>query len=155
MYQGFYNLALGGRGFFAVQGENGTVYTRNGSFAVDQEGYLAMAHVGRVLGSLHIMLPERSSPSDSCIYKYADSGIVVMVKQVLAREQLHLRAEDTGGNYARTMTVNVENGDVVIRTVAFRVQSIEGISRISWKDIQKPDKTLAHGDESIATGTWW
>ena len=37
-------------------------------------------------------------------------------------------------------------------TVAFRVQSIEGISRISWKDIQKPDKTLSHGEEGVATG---
>lgn len=36
--------------------------------------------------------------------------------------------------------------------VAFRVQSIEGISRISWKDIQKPDKTLSHGEEGVATG---
>ncbi len=37
-------------------------------------------------------------------------------------------------------------------TVAFRVESIEGISRISWKDIQKPDKTIANGDEGVATG---
>ena len=37
-------------------------------------------------------------------------------------------------------------------TVAFRVQSIEGISRISWKDIQKPDKTLTNGDDGVATG---
>ena len=37
-------------------------------------------------------------------------------------------------------------------TVAFRVQSIEGISRISWKDIQKPDKTLTRGEEGVATG---
>ena len=37
-------------------------------------------------------------------------------------------------------------------TVAFRVQSIEGISRISWRDIQKPDKTLSHGEEGVATG---
>ena len=29
-------------------------------------------------------------------------------------------------------------------TVAFRVQSIEGISRISWNEIQKPDKTLTN-----------
>lgn len=36
--------------------------------------------------------------------------------------------------------------------VAFRVDSIEGISRISWKSIQKPDKTLSQGEESIATG---
>ena len=37
-------------------------------------------------------------------------------------------------------------------TAAFRVESIEGISRISWKDIQKPDKTLSHGEEGVATG---
>ncbi len=36
--------------------------------------------------------------------------------------------------------------------VAFRVDSIEGISRISWKAIQKPDKTLGSGDDSVATG---
>ena len=37
-------------------------------------------------------------------------------------------------------------------TAAFRVESIEGISRISWKDIQKPDKTVSNGDEGVATG---
>ncbi|MCI8402921.1 MAG: chemotaxis protein CheV [Lachnospiraceae bacterium] len=37
-------------------------------------------------------------------------------------------------------------------TVAFRVESIEGISRISWEAIQKPDKTISNGDEGVATG---
>lgn len=37
-------------------------------------------------------------------------------------------------------------------TVGFRVQSIEGISRLSWQDIQKPDKTVANGDKGVATG---
>ena len=37
-------------------------------------------------------------------------------------------------------------------TVAFRVERVEGISRISWKDIQSPDKTIANGDDSVATG---
>ncbi len=36
--------------------------------------------------------------------------------------------------------------------IAFRVQTVVGIQRISWKDIQKPDKTLSHGKEGIATG---
>ena len=36
--------------------------------------------------------------------------------------------------------------------VAFRVDSIEGISRISWQSIQKPDRTLANGAEAVATG---
>ncbi len=36
--------------------------------------------------------------------------------------------------------------------IAFRVHTVVGISRISWKSIQKPDKTVAGGEEGIATG---
>ena len=36
--------------------------------------------------------------------------------------------------------------------VAFRVHTVVGISRISWKDIQKPDDTVSGGEEGVATG---
>lgn len=36
--------------------------------------------------------------------------------------------------------------------IAFRVHSVVGISRISWKNIQKPDDTVSHGKEGVATG---
>ncbi len=36
--------------------------------------------------------------------------------------------------------------------IAFRVHTVVGISRISWKNIQKPDKAIAGGDEGVATG---
>ena len=36
--------------------------------------------------------------------------------------------------------------------IAFRVHTVEGISRISWEDIQKPDKTVTGGDDGVATG---
>lgn len=36
--------------------------------------------------------------------------------------------------------------------VAFRVDSVEKIYRVSWASISKPDKTLENGQESIATG---
>ena len=39
------------------------------------------------------------------------------VKQVLAREHIRISAEDTGGNYARTMVLYLETGDVAVRTV--------------------------------------
>lgn len=48
---GIYDFALSGNGFFAVQGQNGVVYTRNGSFGVDAEGFLALNNVGRILGT--------------------------------------------------------------------------------------------------------
>ena len=36
--------------------------------------------------------------------------------------------------------------------IAFRVHAVDRISRISWTDIQKPDKTVSGGAESVATG---
>ncbi len=36
--------------------------------------------------------------------------------------------------------------------IAFRVHTVDRISRISWTDIQKPDKTVSGGAESVATG---
>lgn len=36
--------------------------------------------------------------------------------------------------------------------IAFRVHTVVGISRISWADIQKPDKAVSGGDEGVATG---
>ncbi len=36
--------------------------------------------------------------------------------------------------------------------IAFRVHTVDRISRISWTDIQKPDKTVSGGTESVATG---
>lgn len=45
------DFAIQGEGFFAVQGQNGTVYTRNGSFNVDDQGYLILKGQGRVLGN--------------------------------------------------------------------------------------------------------
>lgn len=36
--------------------------------------------------------------------------------------------------------------------IAFRVNTVVGISRISWMDIQKPDKSISGGEEGVATG---
>lgn len=44
------DFAVRGDGFFAVQSNDGVVYTRNGSFDLDNGGYLVLNGVGRVLG---------------------------------------------------------------------------------------------------------
>lgn len=48
---GIFDFALSGEGFFVVNTPIGTAYTRNGSFRVDDEGYLSLNSVGRVLGT--------------------------------------------------------------------------------------------------------
>ena len=45
------DLALAGNGFFVIQTQNGNVYTRNGSFNIDDQGYLRLDGVGRVMGT--------------------------------------------------------------------------------------------------------
>ena len=50
------------------------------------------------------------------------------------------------------------NNDMYIITqfnkiqVAFHVQEVLGINRISWQDISKPDETINHGGNGVATG---
>lgn len=44
------DLALADKGFFEIRSQNGRLYTRNGSFIIDEQGYLALPSVGRVMG---------------------------------------------------------------------------------------------------------
>lgn len=45
------DFAIMGPGFFAVDNNGQTLYTRNGSFNIDVEGYLILEGIGRVQGS--------------------------------------------------------------------------------------------------------
>lgn len=45
---GIYDVALGGKGYFAISTARGTMYTRGGAFSVDENGVLELAGVGRV-----------------------------------------------------------------------------------------------------------
>ena len=45
------------------------------------------------------------------------SGNAESVKKVMAQEGICIAAEDTGGNYARTMLLDLATGDVIVRTV--------------------------------------
>lgn len=48
--EGIYDFALGENGFFCIDTPGGIRYTRNGSFNVDDEGYLNLNGMGRVEG---------------------------------------------------------------------------------------------------------
>ena len=43
------DFAIEGEGYFAIQTEDGVIYTRNGNFSLDNEGYLCFPGRGRVL----------------------------------------------------------------------------------------------------------
>lgn len=45
------DFAISGNGYFCIQTENGVVYTRDGSFTLDDQRYLTLPTIGRVLGA--------------------------------------------------------------------------------------------------------
>lgn len=47
---GSMDVGLTGNGFFVIQTNNGVVYTRNGSFNLDDDRYLILPGIGRVMG---------------------------------------------------------------------------------------------------------
>ena len=60
------DFAIEGEGFFAIDTGNGVAYTRAGSFTLDNEGYLCLSELGRVLdreGNL-IQLPTDKLEAD-------------------------------------------------------------------------------------------
>ena len=61
---GIYDFALGGEGFFCIDTPTGVRYTRNGSFSVDDEGYLTLNGASvtfdqgmKMAGALMIIVP--------------------------------------------------------------------------------------------------
>ena len=51
-----FDMAVAGEGYFNIRGENRQYMTRNGNFNIDEEGYLVLDGVGRVMGESGDML---------------------------------------------------------------------------------------------------
>ena len=89
---GALDVGLTGSGFFAIQTNNGTVYTRNGSFNLDDERYLVLPGVGRVLGE--------------------DGGpIQLTTDKVGIDTQGNITTEDGNQTFGRIRIVDFENYD--------------------------------------------
>lgn len=123
--------------------ESGTNEIEVMKFTVQGEFYgINVAKVQEIIMSSKVKPMPHAHPSVEGIFKPRDTLITVInLSYYLSGEM----AEKTPRDLFIITNFNR-------MTVAFRVQSIEGISRISWKAIQKPDKTLANGVESITTG---
>ncbi|MSS37362.1 chemotaxis protein CheV [Clostridium sp. WCA-389-WT-23D1] len=112
-------------------------------FTIAGEFYgINVAKVKEIMMSEHVKIMPHAHPAVEGIFKPRDTLITVIDLG------FYLTGNRLEHQYRDLFIITNFNK----MTVAFRVQSIEGISRISWKDIQKPDKTLSQGDESVATG---
>ena len=123
--------------------ESGTNEIEIMKFTIQGEFYgINVAKVKEIMMAAKVKAMPHAHPAVEGIFKPRDLLITVIdLGYYLTNEYLEHQTRDL------FIVTNFNK-----MTVAFRVQSIEGISRISWKDIQKPDKTLTHGDEGVATG---
>ena len=123
--------------------ESGTNEIEIMKFTIENEFYgINVAKVKEIMMAEKVKAMPHAHPAVEGIFKPRDVLITVIdLGYYLTNEYLEHKPRDL-------FIVTSFNK----MTVAFRVQSIEGISRISWKNIQKPDKTLTHGEEGVATG---
>ncbi|MCM1149516.1 MAG: flagellar hook-basal body protein [Butyricicoccus sp.] len=74
------DFAIYGDGFFAIEGDNGRVYTRAGSFSLDDEGYLCFPGQGRVLDSsgqaIYLGTDKITADDHGNIYTEADKSFL-------------------------------------------------------------------------------
>ncbi len=74
------DFAIEGQGYFAVQTQDGRVYTRNGSFMLDDQGFLALPGQGRVLGTngqpIYLGTDQLAVTSDGMISSSATGAVL-------------------------------------------------------------------------------
>ena len=57
-----------------------------------------------------------TNDGSSCVFNVGQRN-VAMSKDVLSKQRIKLISSDTGGNYGRTVELNTENGQLLIKTI--------------------------------------
>jgi len=100
-----------------------------------------VAKVMEIMLSAPVKAMPHTNPSVEGIFKPRDTVLTVVNLPKYLGYQMELHEKDL------FIITNFNK-----MNIAFRVNTVVGISRISWVDIQKPDKTINGGDEGVATG---
>lgn len=123
--------------------ESGTNEIEVMEFTIQDSLYgINVAKVKEILVSAPVKPMPHSHPAVEGIFKPRDVVLTVVdLPKYLSRVECEKKPKD--------LFIVTEFNKM---NIAFRVHSVVGISRISWKDIQKPDKTVSGGAEGVATG---
>ena len=123
--------------------ENGTNELEVLEFTIGNNHYgINVAKVREIIGDQEVTPVPNSHPSIEGIFMPRDKIITVIS---LAKE---LNLAMTGSTQTDMMIITNFNK----LDIAFHVQSVVGIHRISWADIIKPEATLNTNETSVATG---
>ncbi|MFZ2537497.1 MAG: chemotaxis protein [Oscillospiraceae bacterium] len=101
-----------------------------------------VAKVKEILMDSEIKSMPHSHPSVEGVFKSRD----VLLTVINLPHYLGLNSDDAK---ARSLFIVTSFNKM---SVAFRVDSVVGINRISWENIEKPDRTIYGGSEGVATG---
>ena len=123
--------------------ESGTNEIEIMEFTIDGNLYgINVAKVREIMMAEKVHPMPHSHPAVEGIFKPRDTVItVVNLPKYLARRDVESRDKEL---------FIITNFNKMF--IAFRVHTVVGISRISWEDIQKPDKTLNNGEDGVVTG---
>ena len=123
--------------------ESGTNEIEVMQFTINNSLYgINVAKVKEIIVSAPVKSMPHAHPAVEGIFKPRDLVITVVD---LPRYLLGVETEKGPKDLFIVTNFNKMN-------IAFRVHTVVGMSRISWTDIHKPDKTVSGGNEGVATG---
>ena len=133
-----------------VSGKNTEILLESGTneleimeFTVDEKHFgINVAKIKEIIQYENVIPMPNSHPCIEGVFKPRDIVItVVNLPRYMGYECEQPKARDILiiTNFNKTIT-------------AFHVHTIEGIHRISWEDIEKPDRVIYGGQEGLATG---
>lgn len=121
--------------------ENGTNELEVLEFYVDGNAYgINVAKIREIIPYQEVTPVPNSHPSIEGIFMPRDT----MITAIDLKNCLQRGPSDGGGLFIVT---NFNKLDI-----AFHVEQVVGIHRVSWKEIIKPDSTISNTDEGISTG---
>ena len=121
--------------------ENGTNELEVLEFKLDGNAYgINVAKIREIINYQEVTPVPNSHPSIEGIFMPRDT----MITAIDLKNCLQRGSSNPGGLFIIT---NFNKLDI-----AFHVDSVVGIHRVSWKDIIKPDSTMSNVEEGISTG---
>lgn len=116
-----FDVALRDNGFFMVQTQNGIGYTRDGSFILDDQGYLSLPSVGRVIGR--------------------NGQIQIGTDKITIDSSGTIRSEDGRTTYGQIAVVDFNNYDNLVKggdgVFYTNEQAVASDTKMLWKYLER------------------
>ena len=150
------DICIVGDGFFQVKTEGGMVYTRDGSFSLDDEGYLYLAGLGRVQGEsgdIKLSSDQITIDADGSIVDSNQGTIVGKLKLVDFADYAAQLTKAPGNAF--TATGQTRQAQASVRQNALEDSNVDAISEMtdmmtSQRALQSAAQVLSMYDKLAA-----